>query len=66
MRITDCLTGQKQRVVVKEKYSDWAPVVSGVAQGSSDLGPILCILYINSMGDGTENPILFYANDAKV
>ena len=66
MWISDCLTGRKQRVVLKEKYSDWAPVVSAVAQGSSDLGPILCILYINSMGDETEKPILFYADDAKV
>ena len=38
--ITTFLTDRRQRVVVSESFPEWAPVVSGVAQGS-DLGSIL-------------------------
>ena len=42
--ITALLTNRRQRVVVNESFSEWAPVVSGVTQGSV-LEPILFLLY---------------------
>ena len=59
------LTERKQRVVVNESFSEWAPVISGVPQGSV-LGPILFLIYINSMGDGITSQMLLYADDAKI
>ena len=44
MWIIDFLIGRKQRVVVKESYSDCAPVISVVPQGSV-LEPIMFILH---------------------
>ena len=63
--ITVFLTDRRQRVVVNESFSEWAPIVSGVPQGSV-LGPILFLLYINSMTDGITSPMLLCADDAKV
>ena len=58
--ITSFLTERKQRVVVNQSFSEWAPVISGVPQGSV-LGPILFLIYKISMGDGITSQMLFYA-----
>ena len=45
--------------------SQWAPVLSGVPQGSV-LGPVLFICYINDMPDTVSSLMFMYADDAKV
>ena len=45
--------------------SSWAPVLSGVQQGSV-LGPILFLYYVNDMPDIVQSLIYMYADDTKI
>ena len=50
------------RVVVNGVKSDWAPVVSGVPQGTV-LGPLLFSLHINDITADIESEIRLFADD---
>ncbi len=62
--IENWLSNRKQRVVINNTSSDWAPVTSGVPQVSV-LGPVLFILYINDIDVGLNNFISKFAADTK-
>ena len=56
------LCSRQQRVVVNGVKSDWAPVVSGVPQGTV-LGPLLFSLQINDITSDIESEIRLFADD---
>ncbi len=60
--IENWLSNRKQRVVINGTASEWAPVTSGVPQGSV-LGPVL---YINDIDVGLNNFIGKFADDTKI
>jgi len=63
----DFLIGRRQLVMVagSRTGSHWAPVLSGVPQGSV-LRPLLFISYINDMPETVSSFIYMYADDTKV
>ena len=60
--LSDFLSDRFQRVVTDGCQSDWAPVLSGVPQGST-LGPFLFILYVNDIPGFLSSPTVMFADD---
>ena len=60
--IDSFLCFRQQRVVVNGVKSDWAPVLSGVPQGTV-LGPLLFSLHINDISSDIESEIRLFADD---
>ena len=63
--IESFLVGRRQRVVVNGYSSSWAPVTSGIPQGSV-LGPLLFIIYINDLPKNITSEIYLFADDTKL
>ena len=63
--ISKYLCQREQRVVLRDKYSSWRRVWSGVPQGSV-LGPTLFLIYINDLVDSIECKGKLFADDAKI
>ena len=59
------LVGRRQRVVVQGSKSAWAPVTSGIPQGSV-LGPTLFTIFVNDMPSQVANHIKLFADDTKL
>ena len=63
--LKDFLYSRQQRVTVGGECSNWAPVTSGVPQGSV-LGPILFLIYINDIPDAMSCVVRLFADDTKL
>ena len=63
--IESFLTGRTQRVKVKNSYSDYSSVNSGIPQGSI-LGPLLFIIFINDLPDVVKSACKIFADDTKI
>ena len=60
--IDSFLCYRQQRDIVNGANSDWAPVLSGVPQGTV-LGPLLFSLYINDISTDIDSEIRLFADD---
>ena len=73
------LSASAQRMVLNGSKSEWAPLLSGVPQGSVEwtpvlngspmgwvLGPLLFILYVNDIPDLVQCNIKMFADDTKL
>ena len=63
--IENWLLGRQQRVLLNGCRSEWKEVLSGVPQGSV-LGPLLFLIFVNSIEDGVKSAVLKFADDLKV
>jgi hypothetical protein len=65
--IESFLMTRRQRVVVagSESESEWAPVISGIPQGTV-LGPVLFLCFINDMPQCMSSTVHLYADDSKI
>ena len=60
--VTNFLDGRLQRVVCNGEHSEWAPVMSGVPQGSV-IGPLLFLIYINDLPENVKSKVRLFADD---
>ena len=60
------LKDRKQRVLINGAPSTWHDVISGIPQGSV-LGPVLFVVYINTLADTvTDSEVYMFADDTKM
>ena len=59
------LSNRKQKVRVNGEESRWAPVLSGIPQGSI-MGPILFSLFVNDLPQEVHSLISLFADDTKI
>ena len=59
------LSNRTQKVRVNGSESKWAPVLSGIPQGSI-LGPILFSLFVNDLPNEIQSLISLFADDTKI
>ena len=60
--VEKCLKDRKQRVACEGIYSDWAPVISGVPQGSV-IATILFLIYINDLPNNLKSTVRLFVDD---
>ena len=63
--LTNYLSNRYQRVVINGKNSKWAPILSGVPQGSV-LGPLLFLVFVNDLENDIKCNIKFFADDTSL
>ena len=61
----DYLKDRETRTVIRDTYSSWGKVSSGVPQGSV-LAPIMFQIYVNDIHIGVNSYINLLADDAKL
>ena len=60
--LQDFLTGRSQQVVVDRKFSNQAPVLSRVPQGTV-LGPIAFLFYVSDLSTNSSSQVRLFADD---
>ena len=60
--IKSFLIGRQQRVAYKGSFSEWAPITSGVPQGSV-LGPLLFNIFIADISQNMATNCILFADD---
>ena len=63
--LNNYLHNRKQRVVLNGIESNWKEINAGVPQGSV-LGPLLFLVYINDLSDGTNSIVRLFADDTSL
>ena len=63
--IENWLSGRQQRVLLNGNKSQWKDVLSGVPQGSV-LGPLLFLVFVNTIDDDVDSKVLKFADDIKI